>query len=243
MKWRDSDARINEPEPEPTVDKDFDGDPNAQWDEARELNTAKRSAAVASSRSSSVWVVLAVAVLGLIIILILPRVRSSGGEEQLLALETRIEALEQQLMKFDSVDENVSRIWEQAKSFEQFKERFERTDASTSLRMDHLATSLSAVQQRVEKLEKNSAASKAAAAKKKVATPKPAAAKPAAATSKAEPPAAKSSAKVRYHTVAKGDTLYSVGRKYGLKVDQLLKINQLPQGTVIKPGQRLRVTP
>jgi LysM repeat protein len=235
MKWRDSDAHMKEPEP--AVEKGYDGDPNTEWDEAAELNTAKRSAAAASSRSRSVWVVLAVAVLGLIIVLLLPRLQSSGGEEHLLALETRIEALEQQLMKFDSVDENVSRIWEQAKSFEQFKERFERTDASTSLRMDHLATSLSAVQQRVEKLEK------AAAAPKATAAPKPTAAKPAATAPKAGDTAAKPTAKARYHTVVKGDTLFSVGRKYGLKVDQLLRINKLPEDTIIKPGQRLRVTP
>lgn len=237
MKWRDSEENANASGP--TVDKSFDSDPNAEWNEAAELNTAKRSAAVASSRSSSVWVVVAVAVVGLIIILILPRVQPSGGEEQLLALETRIGALEQQLTKFDSVDENVSRIWEQAKSFEQFKERFERSDASTSLRMDHLATSLSAMQKRVEKVEKGRAKAVAAAPAPKPTTSKPNT--PTAASIKPSSP--KATAGAKYHTIAKGDTLYSVGRKYGLKVDQLLKINQLPKNAVIKPGQRLRVTP
>lgn len=236
MKWRDSEENTNASEP--AVDKGFDSDPNTEWNEAAELNAAKRSAAVASSRSSSVWVVVAVAVLGLIIILILPRVQPSGGEEQLLALETRVEALEQQLTKFDSVDENVSRIWEQAKSFEQFKERFERTDASTSLRMDHLATSLSAVQKRVESLEKGGAKT-AASAPAKTATSAPKTPQ----TAPVAPSSPKGVASAKYHTIAKGDTLYSVGRKYGLKVDELLKINQLPKDTVIKPGQRLRVTP
>lgn len=239
MKWRDSEE--NTSASEPAVDRSFDNDPNAEWNEAAELNAAKRGAAAASSRNSSVWIVLGVAVLGLIIILILPRVQPSGGEEQLLALETRIEALEQQLTKFDSVDENVSRIWEQAKSFEQFKERFERTDASTSLRMDHLATSLSAVQKRVEKLEKGRKIDAAKPPKKTTSAPK----KPAAATTKTptSPKAPKATTGVEYYTISKGDTLYSVGRKHGLKVDQLLKINNLPKNTVIKPGQRLRVTP
>jgi LysM repeat protein len=235
MKWRDSDEYTRASESE--EDKAFEGDPNAQWNEAAQLNAAKRTAAAASARSSSVWVVLGVAILGLIIVLILPRVQPSVGEEQILALETRIEALEQQLAKFDSVDDNVSRIWEQAKSFEQFKERFERSDASTSLRMDHLATSLSAVQKRIETLEKKGVVAAAAA------KPKPAAGKTTSDTGTRPPIAAKAAPQVQYHTVAKGDTLFSVGRKYGLKVDTLLKINNLPPDTIIKPGQRLRVTP
>jgi membrane-bound lytic murein transglycosylase D len=97
--------------------------------------------------------------------------------------------------------------------------------------MDHLATSLSAVQNRLEKLEKGRAA---AAAKSQPPVDK---------AVNGTPKAAKAAPKIAYHTVAKGDTLYSVGRKYGLKVDQLLKINHLPADTVIKPGQRLRVTP
>ncbi|MDJ0780644.1 MAG: LysM peptidoglycan-binding domain-containing protein [Desulfosarcinaceae bacterium] len=239
MKWRDSDDPTSVSEP--AVEKGFDGDPNAEWNEAAELNTAKRNFAAGVTRSSSVWVVIAVAVLGLIIILILPRVQPSGGEEQLLALETRIEALEQQLAKFDSVDENVSRIWEQAKSFEQFKERFERTDASTSLRMDHLATSLSAVQKRVEKLEKSRAAT--VAPRPTESTAKTSATASSGAVQPAKPTASKAATPATFHTIVKGDTLYSVGRKYGLKVDELLRINNLPADTVIKPGQRLRVTP
>jgi LysM repeat protein len=235
MKWRDSDEYTNGSEP--AGNQGFEGDPNAQWDEAAELNTAKRTAAAASARNSSVWIVLGVAVLGLIIILVLPRVQPSSGEEQIMALQTRIEALEQQMAKFDSVDDNVSRIWEQAKSFEQFKERFERTDASTSLRMDHLATSLSAVQKRLEKLEKSLAAIATAA------KPQPPAGNAASGGPEAASTAPQLAPKITYHTVVKGDTLFSVGRKYGLKVDTLLKINHLPTDTIIKPGQRLRVTP
>jgi LysM repeat protein len=103
--------------------------------------------------------------------------------------------------------------------------------------MDHLATSLSAVQERLEKLEKSKVTAAATAKPKRVAN------KATSASSKAPPTASKSAPKIIYHTVVKGDTLYSVGRHYGLKVDQLLKINHLPTDTIIKPGQRLRVTP
>ena len=42
------------------------------------------------------------------------------------------------------------------------------------------------------------------------------------------------------HTVVKGDTLYSISRKYGLTVTELQKINNLKDNT-ISIGQTLKV--
>ena len=42
--------------------------------------------------------------------------------------------------------------------------------------------------------------------------------------------------------VKKGDTLYSISKKYGLKVADLLAINNLDSSAVIKVGQKLKVT-
>lgn len=43
-----------------------------------------------------------------------------------------------------------------------------------------------------------------------------------------------------YHTVAQGETLYAIARKYGVKVDDIKKLNNLGEGA-IKPGDKLRV--
>lgn len=43
-----------------------------------------------------------------------------------------------------------------------------------------------------------------------------------------------------YHTVAQGETLYAIARKYGVKVDDIKKLNNLGDGA-IKPGDKLRV--
>lgn len=43
-----------------------------------------------------------------------------------------------------------------------------------------------------------------------------------------------------YHTVAQGETLYAIARKYGVKVDDIKKLNNLGD-TAIKPGDKLRV--
>ena len=45
----------------------------------------------------------------------------------------------------------------------------------------------------------------------------------------------------QYHIVQKGDTLYGISKKYGVKVEQLRKLNNLRQGSPIQPGQKLRV--
>ncbi len=43
-----------------------------------------------------------------------------------------------------------------------------------------------------------------------------------------------------FHTVAKGDTLYGIARRYGITVDHLVRTNGL-DGTLIRPGQVLRI--
>lgn len=65
----------------------------------------------------------------------------------------------------------------------------------------------------------------------------PASAKPAAAST----PAATSAKGT--HTVVAGDTLYAIARKYGTTVSALLSANGLGNGSIIYPGQSLRLAP
>jgi len=43
------------------------------------------------------------------------------------------------------------------------------------------------------------------------------------------------------HTVAKGDTLWSIARRYGVTVDKLKEWNDLTSGSALKPGQAIAV--
>ena len=48
--------------------------------------------------------------------------------------------------------------------------------------------------------------------------------------------------RVRYHTIRSGETLYSIGLRYGLGVDELIRFNHLdPKGT-LRIGDKLRVS-
>lgn len=46
---------------------------------------------------------------------------------------------------------------------------------------------------------------------------------------------------VKYHTVKKGDTVYSIAKKYGTTTAKLLKWNGLKSAKALKVGQKLKV--
>jgi len=56
------------------------------------------------------------------------------------------------------------------------------------------------------------------------------------------PKQATSQEKKQYHNVVRGDTLYSISRKYGLSVEEIRRLNNLKQNQSIQPGQKLMVT-
>ena len=53
---------------------------------------------------------------------------------------------------------------------------------------------------------------------------------------------ATSQEKKQYHNVVRGDTLYSISRKYGLSVEEIRRLNNLNKNQPIQPGQKLMVT-
>lgn len=87
-----------------------------------------------------------------------------------------------------------------------------------------LAGKVDTLAQRVEALEKK---------------PAPAAEKPKAAAKEKAPPAAASGKKI--HTVHKGETIYGISKKYGMKPADLRKLNNLGEEDTVKPGQKLVV--
>ena len=50
-------------------------------------------------------------------------------------------------------------------------------------------------------------------------------------------------AKAKVHEVRPGDTLYGIASKYGITLDQLLRLNNLKKNAAIQPGQKLLVSP
>ena len=75
-----------------------------------------------------------------------------------------------------------------------------------------------------------------------VLVPRPAAGKATAvAAGKAVPVAAAGAVPARY-TVAKGETLFGIARRFQLTPDELIKLNKLPAGGAVRVGQQLLLT-
>ena len=135
----------------------------------------------------------------------------------IIGSKTRITNLEDRVFKLETIGK-ITLIREQFKAFEQFKERFQRLEASISLSSDHLP--------KVPDTMPSTIAEQ----------------RPGNAESPKSTKDSKKTSKKRYHTVNVGETLYGISLKYGLTVKNIQLMNKLNDRFVIYPGQKLLVT-
>jgi len=138
---------------------------------------------------------------------------------KLSGFENRLIKLEEQIVRFQDIDDKLTLALEKSKGLEQFKDRFDRLEASMTLRMDHLVTGLNGLQKDIAQVK----------------TQKTPVVKPAAVVKKTP--------KKRYYKIRPGDTLYNIARKYGVTVKKIRALNKLSDRAVIHPGQKLIVGP
>jgi LysM repeat protein len=123
-------------------------------------------------------------------------------------------------------------------SYDDHEKRIERIEASLSIKYETLAGRINRLESSIEKLSR-----KLDSYKKAKATPVKVVKKPLVKTSK-KSKTKKAVVKKKesiFHTVKKGDTLYSLSKQYGTSVTQLEKINHLPKNANIYPGDNLLV--
>jgi hypothetical protein len=221
MKWKDSkdSNEMNDPV-EQNKEEYFDEEQYSPW--TRNKDTAQFGRL---RKIPTMFILIGLAVvtsLAALLMLLLSTQGDPANDKQLVLLQEKIKQLEERLDRYEGVDEKVTRIWEQARAFEKFKDRFDRSETSIMLRMDQMTTSLESVQKQVGQIRK---------------APPVVSAPVRAAPVKAESTAARN----RFHTVEAGDTLYSISKKYGIEVDDLLKMNQLEKESILNLGQKLIV--
>lgn len=56
-------------------------------------------------------------------------------------------------------------------------------------------------------------------------------------------PRATAQARTQVHEVRSGDTLYGIAGRYGMTLDQLLRLNNLNRNATLRPGQKLVIAP
>ncbi len=151
-------------------------------------------------------------------VVVIARTYSLAEKVQLLALESRLEQLENRLGSING-EGGLSQTAGSGNQLILLTERLDQLEANMTARINSMANQL------------NTAPAKPVAE----TTPKTEAATPA--------PALKKEAKTKIHTVKQGDTLYRISRRYNLSVEQLRQYNKLDSKASIYPGQKLAVTP
>jgi LysM repeat protein len=182
------------------------------WKEEKKLNfetnTPKMSGKIPLSRFGVGFLILLI-----LLMLLFNRHRNTVLENRIRALEKSVKNVE------EMVDKRVGQVPEQAQTFQQFKERFDRSEAALTSRMDQIMINLNTLQKQMPKAgTQTTQTSKTAKVSKKTTGN-------------------------RYHIVKPGETLYQIGPQYGLTINKLRQLNKLGDGDTIYPGQKLVVGP
>jgi hypothetical protein len=141
------------------------------------------------------------------------------ARNRIATLENRLKTFEEKITKLDMVNDRVAQVWEQAQTFQQFKERFDRSEAALTSRMDQIVINLGSLQKQMPKVRTQKAETSKTAKVSKKTTGN------------------------RYHIVKPGETLYQIGPQYSLTVKKLRQLNKLGDGDTIYPGQKLVIGP
>ena len=206
------------------TDQDFvmsdEGEPKETLDNY-EYETEDAPNAVVRKPSMMPAIITAVGFLVLIIfaIAILSRTQDLAENNQLKALESRLEKLEKRLTGAGDTVQQSPESSNSEKQFALLTERLDRLESDVNSKMDHI----------IKTLEN----------RKQTPAPQPS---PAA---KSPPPEKKEkkAAKPKIHKVQAGETPFRISQRYGLTVGQLLDYNNLGPNAKIYPGQDLKLTP
>lgn len=158
-------------------------------------------------------------------------IMSGGGETSGVktdALGTRLSNLEARISQLHAADGSFA---ENTADMTDITKRLDRLEATVSLKLNVME----------KKIAELSASSQAVSQNIVTHSPKPTAKTAPPAQPKQTKKAPATPAKPVYHTIRKGETFYSISRKYGLTVEKLQQMNNLKKGETIYPGQKLLV--
>lgn len=179
-----------------------------------------------SAKKDKSFLIVCAAVLCLLFLIIsfLPVTGKIEDQKYIKELEARISALERKLDGAEFTPEKMRELTATGSKMESFINNYNRLDASVTLKTNLLAGRIDKLQTQIDTLERPTPKKQVPIkVKKKVKK---------TVKKKTEP---------EYHTVKKGETFYSISRKYGVTLGQIRSLNGFSQGAVIYPGQKIIV--
>ncbi|MBW1805484.1 MAG: LysM peptidoglycan-binding domain-containing protein [Deltaproteobacteria bacterium] len=153
----------------------------------------------------------------IILVFLIPRIGTDANDSKIESIDTRLRQLERRLNRVEEIEKRLSVLDEKRTQFE----------VSLLNRIGSLENSLSRKKTRPDQKQDN--LHKEAALKRSNADKGPGELKDI-------------TEKARYHQVRAGETLYRISLKYGLKVEDLRKLNKIGPEAVIHVGQKLIVS-
>ncbi len=154
----------------------------------------------------------------------------SADRDLVKSLEGRVKQIEEKLAKLEWIDTGMARLDRREKDVVALTERLNQIEAGLNKKIDQIG----------REAAKPPAKTTEAPAPKSEPGPAKAEAPP---VKTAPPPAKAAAAPAKTHEVQKGETLYGISRRYGMTVDQVMKLNHLTPKDPIKPGQKLLLGP
>jgi len=156
---------------------------------------------------------------GVVLLILLVVVFTRGGgeekpEQNLQAISAQVQNLEQRLLKIEEWDE------QRQKAFADFWDSSQNLERQLEMQRENIDD----MRQKLAAMEGRPAAQ---APRESPAAPQPQRTGGDAGD---------------HHEVQRGDTLFSLGMKYGISVDRLRELNGLGPGDLIHPGQKLVVS-
>jgi len=158
-----------------------------------------------------------VLVILILLFLLVPKPKRISENGRILSLSTRLENLEGQVSSLEKVYQKLAQDESDSAAGKQIIDRIDKLESLLALKTSRL-------EKNIEDLKKNAARTKVMPPSEKPKVKEP-----------------EKSTEIEYHIVRKGENLYRIALRYGTKESELIKLNNLKQGAVIYPGQKLRI--
>jgi LysM repeat protein len=161
------------------------------------------------------YIVATVVIFVLIVIVaaLIPKGRSDSSDKMVKEMDGRLKLMESRLAKLESTPSSSvasAKVEDHAQQIDRLRSRLDKLETALAQRVDDLAKQIPRAETRP-------------------ASPPPPVVKPSAGVPAVKTaPAEKTAAKPRTHQVQSGDTLYSIGRRYGVPVEVLCRLNNIP---------------
>jgi len=173
-------------------------------------------------KTEMILLVAGAVVLGLIILFFIyfPGSGGSGDSEKIAQLEEQVLFLEGQVASLKLMTDRISILEGQFSEYQKVFDDIGRKDREYLSKIDDLNKKVNALKKQVVKVSSNEAKKPAVKQTKPKTTTAP---------------------KPVYHYVKKGETFYSICKKYNVKPDDVLTLNKLKDPSKISVGQKLKM--